>query len=125
MRSEAALGRRAGIEDGDFSLHGFAEALVALAEFGERPVECADRIGGRKDRQSEAVPLVLKLLEALRVVRHYGRRGALRIAQCVGNAVRGHGIAEEAGIADEDPARPASAMKPARRAAECPEPLDP
>src|SRR5262249_24305152 len=58
-----AAGHRAGIENGHFGLHHLAEALVALGDFRERPVEGADRISRRKNRQGETVALGLELSE--------------------------------------------------------------
>src|SRR5262249_42750076 len=98
------IARRPRCKNCDLGLHRFAEPLVAVGQVLERPVDRADRVGRRKDRQRETVTLFLKFPERrLAAGKNRGRR-SFSIAQRIRNAVRRQRIAEETGIADQHPA---------------------
>src|SRR5437588_9241783 len=119
-----AIARRADSENGNFGLHRFAEPLVAFRQLLERPVERADGVRRRKNRQRESVPFFLILSQRPLTARKDRGGGSFRIAQRIGYTVRGQRIPEEAGIANQHPARAVRLPEPAGRAPECFKALD-
>ena len=97
---------------------------MSLGQFLERPVERADRVGRRKDRQRETVALFLEFPQRILAAGKDRGRGSFGIAQRIRNAVRRQRIAEEAGIADQHPAGAMRLPKPAGRTPECLEASD-
>ena len=88
----------------NFRFHRLAEPFMAFGQFVERPVEVADGVRGLEDGQCEAVAYVLEFSKCRIPACEDRCRGRFGIAQGIGNTMRCKRIAEEAGIADKQPA---------------------